>query len=109
VGLEKGADFEARLDSVVGLALDHDSPDFTELPSDSPDSQSKFDFYCEPSEFAKLTSALENHASATVLGSEVEYEPVQKTEISDQDAETLEELVNALEEFDDVMRVWTSV
>ncbi len=33
---------------------------------------------------------------------------MEKTELSEQDAEILEDLVNALEAHDDVVRVWTS-
>jgi len=95
------------LDAVTDIALLNGALDFEELPAES-ESGSEIKFYCAPSGLSQLTSALAQEPLVTLLASELEYNPSEKTPVSIEDAEVLEELLQTVEALDDVVRVWTT-
>ncbi|KAJ3867582.1 YebC-like protein [Lentinula novae-zelandiae] len=107
VGVENGPDVSDRLDAVTEVALSEGIDDFEALPPEN-DSLSRVKFYCETPALAELTDKLSKHPGVTILESEFVYNPTEKTAVSDQDAEILEDLIHALEVHDDVIRVTTS-
>lgn len=66
------------------------------------------EFYCAPSGLSELTNALAQEPLVTLLASELEYNPLEKTPVSIEDAEVLEELLQTVEDLDDVVRIWTT-
>lgn len=66
-------------------------------------------FYCGTSELSELTNALTQEPSVTLIGSELVYNPLEKTQVSDEDDEVLEELIQTVEAHDDVVRVSTTL
>ncbi|KAH7877676.1 transcriptional regulator TACO1-like protein [Lentinula edodes] len=107
VGVENGPDVNGRLDAVTEVALSEGIDDFEALPPED-DSLSRIKFYCETSALAELTDKLSKHSGVAILESKFVYNPTEKTTVSDQDAEILEDLVHALEVHDDVIHVTTS-
>ncbi|GJE97094.1 YebC/PmpR family DNA-binding transcriptional regulator [Phanerochaete sordida] len=109
VALEEGDDFDARLERLVEAAFEADAEDFEqEEPSEGVVS---VDFICPPTSLAKLTSAVTAPGLCKeLLASELVYSPVDPTDPPDEATVTkIENLVEALEENDDVVRVWTSL
>ncbi|KAJ4488207.1 DUF28-domain-containing protein [Lentinula aciculospora] len=107
VQIENGLDADERLDTLAEMALCEGAEDFEVLSSEG-DSQPRLKFYCDPSALSELTSKLTKQSGVTVLESQLDHYPVDKTTLSDEDADVLEQLISALEGRDDVVRVTTS-
>ncbi|THV07235.1 YebC-like protein [Dendrothele bispora CBS 962.96] len=106
VTLDKGDDFDQRLEKLVEIALDNGAEDFEQLP-EGEGSQIEVEFKCEPSSLSSLTDAL-LQVNSHLVSSELAYKPLEQVEPSSEDAEALSDLVDALEAHEDTVRVWTS-
>lgn len=108
-------------EAVLDIALSNEAIDFeestteegaTEIEVGSPLllmrlSLNPSQFYCPPDELFKLTQAVSG--SGEVSGSELGYKPNEKTEPSEEQVAQMNELMTALEENEDVSRVWTTI
>ncbi|KAI0637222.1 YebC-like protein, partial [Trametes polyzona] len=108
VALEAGDDIEARLEKLVEVALDADAEDFES--EDQPDGSRTVEFKCPHTSLHKLTSAVTAPGVCReLLSSELVYAPLEPLEELDDDtAEGLDKLVEAIEDLDDTLRVWTT-
>ncbi|KAI0371737.1 YebC-like protein [Pilatotrama ljubarskyi] len=108
VALEPGDDLEARLEKVVEVALDADAEDFE--TEDLPDGTRTVEFKCPHTSLHKLTSALTAPGVCReLISSELVYAPLEPLEeLDEESAEGLGRLVEAIEDLDDTLRVWTT-
>ncbi|KIK59666.1 hypothetical protein GYMLUDRAFT_261677 [Collybiopsis luxurians FD-317 M1] len=103
VGLDsKGSE---RFDAVAEMALMNGAQDFEELPGESDSTQPQLQFFCEPSALSELMSQLEKEPDVSVVGSELIYQPLEKTSLSEEDSEILQDLIQILEAHEDVVRI----
>lgn len=70
-------------------------------------SEEGYEIICEPSDFYQLKKSLEEASVAMEL-SEISRLAKTKTEVSDEDEEKLEKLLEAIEDHDDVQKVFTN-
>nr|VWO98822.1 Diguanylate cyclase [Ganoderma boninense] len=108
VALDAGDDLEARLEKLVEVALDADAEDFE--TEDQDDGSRHVEFKCPQPSLHKLTSALSTPGIAReLLSSELVYAPIEPLEdLDDETGEGLDKLVQAIEDADDTLRVWTT-
>ncbi|CCM02866.1 uncharacterized protein FIBRA_04978 [Fibroporia radiculosa] len=108
VSLEKGGNFEDKLDQLIGGLLDSGVEDFKETVTT--ESEAELELWCQPQDLAKVTNAaMESGFCSELLGSELIYTPLEKGPDIDADtSKRLDELVDTLEDHDDVLRVWTT-
>ncbi|KAI0646823.1 YebC-like protein [Trametes meyenii] len=108
VALDSGEDLDARLEKLVEVALDADAEDFES--EDLPDGTREVEFKCPHTSLHKLTSALTAPGvSRELLSSELVYAPLEPLEdLDDGSSEDLGKLVEAIEDLDDTLRVWTT-
>jgi len=66
-------------------------------------------FTCDPTTLSELTTALSDAQIGQVLASELVYRTTTPAEVSEEDLEKVNDLVQALESNDDTMRVWTNL
>ena len=109
---------------MIETALEADAEDFEE--SDSGDvvevevsleyllahsSLSMLQFICPPSTLSKVTEAVTSRGLADeLIGSELVYQPVDAAEPPDEQLESkISNIVDALEENEDTLRVWTTL
>ncbi|KAH7930844.1 YebC-like protein, partial [Leucogyrophana mollusca] len=64
---------------------------------------------CRPEVLAKVTTKLDDFVSCEVLVNEIAYAPLETGEATDDVKATVDNLVEALEEDDDVIRIWTTL
>ncbi|KAF9264888.1 YebC-like protein [Marasmius fiardii PR-910] len=109
--LEKNQQFDEALEKLVEIAVDNGSEDFETSTVDDNQEEVGFSiqFTCEPTALSGLTTALTESKLCQVLASELAYKPVTNAELSDEEIERVNELVEALEANDDTMRVWTNL
>lgn len=124
VSLQRGEDYSERLERLIETALEADAEDFEE--SDSGDvvevevsleyllahsSLSMLQFICPPSTLSKVTEAVTSRGLADeLIGSELVYQPVDAAEPPDEQLESkISNIVDALEENEDTLRVWTTL
>ncbi|KAI3610863.1 glucose-1-phosphate adenylyltransferase [Moniliophthora roreri] len=107
VVMDKSNQFDQRLEALVELALDNGSEDFETLSVG--ESQEEIEFSCEPSALAALTTALSESKNCHVVSSELVYRPFTAAELSPEDREKVNELIETLEANDDTVRVWTNL
>ncbi|KAH9853988.1 YebC-like protein [Lenzites betulinus] len=108
VALEPGDGLEANLEKLVDIALDADAEDFES--EDLPDGTRAVEFKCPHTSLHKLTSALTAPGvSRELLSSELVYAPLEPLEeLDDEVAQSLDKLVEGIEDLDDTLRVWTT-
>ncbi|KAI1790788.1 YebC-like protein [Ganoderma leucocontextum] len=108
VALDGGDDVEVRLENLVEVALDADAEDFE--AEDQDDGSRHVEFKCPQPSLHKLTSALSAPGVAReLLSSELVYAPLEPLEdLDDETGEGLDKLVQAIEDADDTLRVWTT-
>ncbi|KAI0807263.1 YebC-like protein [Fomes fomentarius] len=108
VVLDGGDDVEERLEKLVEVALDAYAEDFES--EDLPDGSRTVEFKCPQASLHKLTSALNAPGVCRELvSSELVYAPIEPLEdIDDEIGESLNKLVEAIEEADDTLKVWTT-
>ncbi|KAL0572629.1 hypothetical protein V5O48_009332 [Marasmius crinis-equi] len=105
--LEKNAQFDETLEKVVEVAIENGSEDFETCSVG--ENQEEVEFTCESTALSSLTTALSEAKLCQVVASELVYRPLTPAEISEEDSEKADELVQALEGNDDTMRVWTNL
>ncbi|KAH9901144.1 transcriptional regulator TACO1-like protein [Cubamyces lactineus] len=108
VTLDPGEDVEARLEKLVEVALDSGAEDFES--EDLSDGTRSVEFKCSHTSLHKLTSALSaSSVCRELLSSELVYAPLQPIEdLDEQSAQELDKLVDAIEDLDGTLRVWTT-
>ncbi|EJF62429.1 YebC-like protein [Dichomitus squalens LYAD-421 SS1] len=108
VSLDAGDDIEARLEKLVEVALDADAEDFE--TEDQEDGSRYVEFKCPQPSLHKLTSVLSAPGVAReLLNSELVYAPVEPLEeLDDETGEGLDKLIQAIENADDTLKVWTT-
>ncbi|KAI8998862.1 YebC-like protein [Trametes punicea] len=108
VALDPGDDIDTRMERLVELALDSDAEDFEY--EDLPDGSRTVEFKCPHASLHKLTSALsEPGVCRELLNSELVYAPLEPIGGLDEEAaQDLDKLVEAIEDLDDTLRVWTT-
>ncbi|KAJ3479691.1 hypothetical protein NLI96_g8884 [Meripilus lineatus] len=108
VSLQRGEDYSERLERLIETALEADAEDFEE--SDSGDVV-EVEFICPPSTLSKVTEAVTSRGLADeLIGSELVYQPVDAAEPPDEQLESkISNIVDALEENEDTLRVWTTL
>ncbi|TBU50098.1 YebC-like protein [Dichomitus squalens] len=108
VALDAGDDIETRLEKLVEAALDADAEDFE--TEDQEDGSRNVEFKCPQPSLHKLTSVLSAPGVAReLLSSELVYAPVEPLEeLDDETGEGLDKLVQAIEDADDTLKVWTT-
>ncbi|OJT14138.1 hypothetical protein TRAPUB_9249 [Trametes pubescens] len=108
VALEPGEDMEARFEHLVGVGLDADAEDFDH--DDQPDGTRYVEFKCPQTSLHKLTSAVTAPGVCReLLTSELVYAPLEPLEeLDDTSSAALDKLVDAIEDLDDTLRVWTA-
>ncbi|KAK7043687.1 hypothetical protein VNI00_008298 [Paramarasmius palmivorus] len=105
--MDKSDDFDQKLEALVELALDNGSEDFS--PPSQGDNQAEIEFTCEPSALTTLTTALVGSKDCHVVSSELVYRPISTAELSSEDLESVNELVEMLEANEDTVKVWTNL
>ncbi|RPD79811.1 YebC-like protein [Lentinus tigrinus ALCF2SS1-7] len=108
VALDAGDDIDARLEKLVEVALDADAEDFD--TEDMEDGSRTVEFKCPQATLHKLTSALSAPGVCReLLESELVYAPIEPLEdLDDETGENLAKLVQAIEDADDTLKVWTT-
>ena len=127
MALDRGDDFSDRMDQLIETALEFTAEDFEEVASSENSAEievwsiyfesiySQVDFRlkftCPPNSLATLTSAISAPGvSSELLSSELIYAPLQGLEPPNEIIEAkMADLVDALEEDDDTLRVWTTL
>ncbi|KII85141.1 hypothetical protein PLICRDRAFT_166690 [Plicaturopsis crispa FD-325 SS-3] len=111
VSLDKGDDRDARTERLIEAALESGAEDFEEAETPDDPTTTELEFTCPTENLAKLTAAVTRSGlSRDLLSSELVYAPVDKPESADEDLETkVAELVGALEDNEDTLRVWTTL
>jgi len=109
VALHRGDYFSDRMDRLIETGLESTAEDFEEVASS--DNSAEIEFTCPPNSLATLTSAVSAPGiSSELLSSELIYAPLQGLEPPDETIEAkIADLVDALEEDDDTLRVWTTL
>jgi len=109
VALDRGDDFSDRMDQLIETALEFTAEDFEEVASS--ENSAEIEFTCPPNSLATLTSAISAPGvSSELLSSELIYAPLQGLEPPNEIIEAkMADLVDALEEDDDTLRVWTTL
>ncbi|KAH7916026.1 transcriptional regulator TACO1-like protein [Hygrophoropsis aurantiaca] len=64
---------------------------------------------CRPEALAKVTAEIDRFPSCEVLVNEIAYAPLEQGETADDVKARVSDLVEALEEDDDVIRIWTTL
>ncbi|TFK84324.1 YebC-like protein [Polyporus arcularius HHB13444] len=108
VALDAGDDIDARLEKLVEVALDADAEDFE--TEDIEDGRRTVEFKCPQASLHKLTSALSGPGvCGELLESQLVYAPTEPVEeLDDETGENLGKLVEAIEDADDTLKVWTT-
>ncbi|KAF7965402.1 hypothetical protein HWV62_43708 [Athelia sp. TMB] len=108
VGLDRGEDFDDRLETLIETAFEANAEDFEEV--ESAEASAEFEFTCPPTNLATLAAAIDAPVSRGVLSSELIYTPLQASEPPDEElAQKIGDLVGELEEDEDTLRVWTTL
>ncbi|MFQ6610061.1 MAG: YebC/PmpR family DNA-binding transcriptional regulator [Fidelibacterota bacterium] len=94
---KEGTDEEKLMD----VALDNDAEDIRS------DDDEIFEVITSPESFDQVSTALEN-AGINIESGSVNLEPINTVQISGQEAETLLKLVDALEDHDDVQKLYSN-
>ncbi|KAA1471251.1 YebC-like protein [Dentipellis sp. KUC8613] len=112
VALQKGDDYDARMEKLIDVALAAEAEDFEEQTPTDETGVVEMEFLCPPQSLTKLTKAIteEPLPGVELLSSELIYAPAEKNEVEDEALESkIGELVGELEETDDILRVWTTL
>ncbi|KAF9483817.1 YebC-like protein [Pholiota conissans] len=98
---------------LVDVALENGATDYDEASKLQRPETSYFWFYCEPQDVAALEDAIAEHETplgVRIESAEIAYIPVERSpEVDAELKEKVQELVQALEENVDTLRVWTSL
>lgn len=89
------------LDDLILLALESSADDVRE-------SEDEFEIVCPPDQFATVRDALER-AGLVLQDAELVYEPTATVTVAPDIAETVLDLVDALEEHDDIQNVYINI
>ncbi|EIM90450.1 YebC-like protein [Stereum hirsutum FP-91666 SS1] len=111
VSVEKGENFEARMEKLIETALEADAEDFEESTDMTTSEAVEIQFLCPPQELAKLTTAVTaSGLSKELITSELIYTPSEGPVETDEEMETnIGKLIEELEEYEDTLRVWTTL
>ena len=123
--LDRGEDFDPRLERLVEAAFEAEAEDFDESSSSEDAVEVKVSlichmwyladaprqFTCPPSALSKVTNAvMAPGLCRELINSELIYAPNEPGEAPDDETETrIADLVEALEENEDTLRVWTTL
>ncbi|EPQ58454.1 YebC-like protein [Gloeophyllum trabeum ATCC 11539] len=109
VALDKGKDHEERVEQLIETALEAGAEDFETV--DSSDSTVEVEFTCPPNVLSKVASAATAPGKyRELLESELVYVPTEPGEEADESlTNSISELVEALEDNEDTIRVWTTL
>ncbi|KAI9067042.1 YebC-like protein, partial [Trametes sanguinea] len=102
-------DDNAAREKLLDLAIDADAEDF-EIEYSADETPTAMVFKCPHTSLHKLTTALTAPGvGRELLNSELVYAPTEPREdLDEQTAQELDELVEAIEDLDDTLRVWTT-
>lgn len=89
-------------DAVMETALEAGADDVVTDPEDG-----SIEVVCEPAAFDDVSKAFEA-AGLTPVSSEITMKPLNEIELSGEDAQKMQRLIDALEDLDDVSHVYTS-
>ncbi len=89
-------------DAVMETALEAGADDVVTDPEDG-----SIEVVCEPAAFDDVAKAFEA-AGLTPVSSEITMKPLNEIELSGEDAQKMQRLIDALEDLDDVSHVYTS-
>ncbi|KAF8201522.1 transcriptional regulator TACO1-like protein [Pholiota molesta] len=110
VALDKSSD---TFGGLMDIALENGATDYDEAHKLQRPEAAYFWFYCEPQDVAMLEDAITKHEEtlgAKIESAEIAYVPVERSpDVDTELKEKVQELVQALEENDDTLRVWTSL
>jgi len=110
VALARGHDFDERMEHLIERALEASADDFGEV--DSSRDPAEIEFTCPPDTLATLTSVVASpELSRELLSSELIYMPLLQDSGPPDEmiAAKITDLVYALEEYEDTLRVWTTL
>jgi len=104
-----GDDLSERMDSLCEMAINCTAEDFEQVGSSG--NSVEMEFTCPPNSLATLSTAVSAYGMDTdLLASELIYVPADTSRLPDEALEAeIEDLVAALEEDEDVLRVWTTL
>jgi len=108
MGLQKTEDTESRVEKLIETALEADAEDFEKL--NPTDDTIELEFTCSTDDLSWLTTTVTApDMSSELLGSELIYAPLQTADVDSATQTNVADLVKALEEDNDILRVWTTL
>ncbi|THH30979.1 hypothetical protein EUX98_g3232 [Antrodiella citrinella] len=114
VAVEKGEDFDSRLEQLIDSAFEAEAEDFEQSDLEDSTTAVEVEFICPPTVLTKVTAAVTaSNLAKELLSSELIYKSADDSAHGvTPEEETLERvsrLVESLEADEDVLRVWTTL
>ncbi|KAH8107157.1 YebC-like protein [Cristinia sonorae] len=112
VALQKGEDFDLRLERLIDTALEAEAEDFDQTDSENSLNTVEVEFISPPTALARVMAAVTApDMCKELLSSELIYRPTENSGVTPEEESlvAVSKLVEQLEANEDVLRVWTTL